>query len=179
MSDLIVNGLYIEPYMPRTFSDRQKSEAYNLTLDFKSAVERQVPIAFSYNNSPRLIRPHSLFIQNRTPDTMTEIRKPTDIHTKMRFYKKWARRAIGLDADQLFSKQESPRNGWKTFHIDRVDDLRLMTLDEIRSIFQISDDQIADDIHLTDGFTVAPDFIGNWNHWFRRFLAQVPSQYKL
>jgi hypothetical protein len=67
----------------------------------------------------------------------------------MKFYKQGARQAIGIDAFQIFSRDEDSRNGWKTLHLDKVDDARLMKRDEIYKAFSI-DDEIDDHTHLID-----------------------------
>ncbi len=88
MSALIINGSDIEPYFPtnKKISDRQKSDIYHLTLSIIDAVEKQLPIGFSYNRTSRLVLPHSVFLQNETPDTISQ--RPTHVQTKMRFYRK-------------------------------------------------------------------------------------------
>lgn len=179
MSELTINGHDIEPYLPAKMSDAKKSDIHQLTLSIIDAVELQLPIGFSYNNNPRLVLPHSVFLQNKTPSTVSEVRRPSHIHTRMKFYKNGARRAIGMDANQIFSKSEESRNGWKTFHMDKIDDTRIMAPEEIGSVFQLSDDRIDDDIHITEGFTTTRDFVRNWNHWFRVFLKQAPSKLEL
>lgn len=83
-----------------------------------------------------------------------------------------------MDAFQDRSMNTTSRNTWKTFHLDRIDDLRLFDQDEIEKTFKI-DEQVNNDINLKDGFTTVPDFVKNWNHWFRTFLAQTRSQYDL
>jgi hypothetical protein len=88
MSTLIINGHDIEPYFPRNMSDDKKQETHKLTLSIIDAVDRQLPIGFSYHNSNRLILPHSAFLQNETPSIMSVIKKPRHIRTKMRFYSK-------------------------------------------------------------------------------------------
>ena len=57
-----------------------------------------------------------------------------------------------MDAFQLFSQSDESRDGWKTFHLDKIDDDRLMTPEEIRERFGVGN-QIDDDTHLIDGFT--------------------------
>jgi hypothetical protein len=83
-----------------------------------------------------------------------------------------------MDANQILSEKNDTKNGWKTFHIDKIDDARIMTPEEIRTTFQV-EDTIDDDVHLTNGFITTPDFVRNWNYWFRIFLAQAPSKLDL
>ncbi len=59
-------------------------------------------------------------------------------------------RAIGMDAQQILSTQYNAKNGWKTFHMDKINDTRLMTLEEIRSVFHLTDDRIDDDVHISN-----------------------------
>jgi hypothetical protein len=54
-----------------------------------------------------------------------------------------------------------------------------MTLDEMWEVFQLKNNQINDNVHLIRGFATTPDFVGNWNYWFRIFLAQTRAQYDL
>jgi hypothetical protein len=164
--------------MPRDFSTTKKDNLHKLTLAIMEKVEKQLPVGFSYDKNSRLILPHSVFLQQKTPNTVTEIRKPQNIKTRMRFYKNWARKAIGMDAFQDRSIDTRSRNTWKTFHLDKIDDLRLFDQDEIQRIFKI-DEQVSDDINLKDGFNTVPDFVKNWNHWFRIFLAQTKANFDL
>ncbi len=178
MHSLTINDKDIEPYMPRGMSDGKKEDIYHLTNQISDAVSSQLPIGLSYDGNSRLILPHSLFLQDTTPSSMSEVRRPWHIHTRMKFYTQGARRAIGIDAFQMFSRDEDSRNGWKTLHLDRVDDVRLMKRDEIYKAFSI-DDEIDDHTHLIDWFATIHDFVRNWNHWFRTFLLQSPSRFDL
>jgi hypothetical protein len=87
MSNLIIDSTDIEGYLPRHFSTTKKEQAHKLTLSVMDKVSRQLPIGFSYDNNARLILPHSVFLQEKTPNTVTEVRKPQNIRTRMRFYK--------------------------------------------------------------------------------------------
>lgn len=179
MNSLIYKGHDTERYMPRHFSDDKKEILFNFMLGCVGAVQEKKPIGVYYNGIPRIMDPYSAFLQKRTPNSTSEIINPSNILTKMRFQSRWARWAIAMDVDQILSTSKNSRNGWKTLHLDKVDDLRLMTLEEMWKVFLLENNQIADGIHLTEWFTPTTDFVGNWNYWFRIFLAQIESQYDL
>ena len=131
-------------------SDDRKAKIWELTGLISEAVSHQIPVGLSYNNNPRLILPHSLFLQKRTPSGVASTIKP-NIRTRMKFYNRRASRAIGMDAFQLFSQSDESRDGWKTLHLDRIDDDRLMTPEEICRVFGVSS-EIDDHTHLIHGF---------------------------
>jgi hypothetical protein len=83
-----------------------------------------------------------------------------------------------MDAFQNRSMNTTSRNTWKTFHLDRIDDLRLFDQDEIEETFKIGE-VVSDDIDLKNGFNTVPDFVKNWNYWFRTFLAQTKANFDL
>lgn len=64
-------------------------------------------------------------------------------------------------------KKNEQRNGWKTFHLDTINDLRLLEIEEIREIFQLKSDLISDTpfpMHLIKGFKKPiDDFVMGWN----------------
>lgn len=173
MNQLIVDNKDIEPYISRGISDDRKQKIWELTGLISEAVSHQIPLGVSYNNNPRLILPHSLYLQRQTSSGVSSIVKP-NIRTRMKFYSRWARRAIGIDAFQLFSQSDDSRDGWKTLHLDRIDDNRLMTPEEICRVFGVSN-EIDDHTHLIDGFATIWDFVGNWNYSFRDFLIQTKA----
>ncbi len=165
--------------MPSHVSDDRKEAIFNLMLQCNERVEKQVPIGIYYNGIPRIVAAHSLFLQKCTPDTTSEIVNPSNIYTRMKFYNTWARRAISIDADQILSTNKKSLEGWKTLHLDKVDDARIMTIEEIYKVFQLKTDKINDNVHLIEWFAITPDFVRNWNYWFRIFFAQVPSKFNL
>jgi hypothetical protein len=86
MNSLIHNGHDTEPYMPSHISDDKKEAIFNLMQQFINAVEKQMPIGVYYNGTPRIINPHSVFLQERTPNSTSEIINPSNIRTRMKFY---------------------------------------------------------------------------------------------
>ena len=55
--------------------------------------------------------------------------------------------------------------------MDRVENIQLYTEEEVRNILGILDEEI-----LKNRFEPVGDFVGNWNFWFRDYLAQVPAK---
>lgn len=86
MNSLIYKGNYTEYYMPPRASDDKKEAIFNLMLQCIDAVENQMPIGVYYNGTPRIIAPHSIFLQESTPDSTSEIINPSNIRTRMKFY---------------------------------------------------------------------------------------------
>lgn len=180
MSALLVNGHNIEPYLSPRLSDTKKEAIHALSQAVADAVEKQLPIGFSYGKNTRLVLPHALFLQKATPNTSREVKRPNrPIRTTMRFYRPGAAKTIAMDADQRFSiKPDGSVNGWKTFDLQKINDSRLLSPEEIRHEFKMGD-EIDDQAHLINGFTPTPDFVRNWNYWFRIFLAQAQSNFNL
>ena len=149
MSTFTINGHDIEPYIHHV-SEKQKSEIYNLTLQVVHAVEKQLPIGFLYNNSHRLVLPHSIYLQDKTEGSIVTVSR-APLRTGMRFAHNGARKAIGMDAEQVLSTDDASRTGWKTFHLDQIDNRRLMTHAEMRHIFKLEEDErIYEDVDLID-----------------------------
>ena len=56
-----------------------------------------------------------------------------------------------MSIDQILSTDpQNSKEGQKTNHLDMIDDLRLMTLEEMWRVFRLQNNQIADGIHLTE-----------------------------
>jgi hypothetical protein len=87
MNQLIVDNKNIEPYIPRGISDDRREKIWELTGLVSEAVSHQIPIGLSYNNNPRLVLPHSLFLQQKTPSGVAATIKP-NIRTRMKYYSK-------------------------------------------------------------------------------------------
>lgn len=180
MNSLVYKGHNTEIYMPPNTSDDRKEAIFNLMLQCADAVERQVPIGYYYNNIARLVLPEAVFGQIVTPHSTMPMKNPGYIQPGIKFAKEWARQTIGMSIDQILSTDpQNSKEGQKTNHLDMIDDLRLMTLEEMWRVFRLQNNQIADGIHLTEWFTTPPGFIRNWNYWFRVFFIQIQSQYDL
>ena len=181
MSTLLINNHDIEPYLSRRLSYDKKEAIHRLIQAVADSVEKQMPIGFSYGKNTRLVLPHAVFLQKDTPNRSKEraMRPKKHVRTSMHFCKAGAQRTIAMDADQRFSvKSGDSINGWKTFDFHKINDTRLLTSEEIRHEFRMSD-EIDDQAHLIKGFVPTPDFVRNWNYWFRTFLAQAPSRWNL
>lgn len=95
MSGLILNGVDIEPYIPNHLKSDKKEQVFHLAQSIQVAVDSRLPIGFSYNDKTRLILPHSLYTQDKTPRIQASVnRKTLGFRTKMKFYNNGARRAI-------------------------------------------------------------------------------------
>jgi hypothetical protein len=74
MSDLIVNGIDIEPYIPLRIPASQKEQIADLARTVSARIDARLPIVWSYDNTVRVTSPHSLYLQHRhlpktTPST--------------------------------------------------------------------------------------------------------------
>ena len=170
MSSETIETNDIESYFPRWASPERREEIQNLTVEVLRAVHRQLPIGFCYNGTNRLVLPHSLYLQNTTPNRLVQL--PRENHaTRMKLSVKWARRTIAFDGYQTHSNDLKARDGWKSFHMDRVENIQLYTEEEVRNILGILDEEM-----FKNRFEPVGDFVGNWNFWFRDYLAQVPAK---
>ena len=87
MTTSLINGIDIEPYIPSHLKGDTAEKLIILTHSIKEAVDANLPIGFSYNKKARLILPHSLYTQDKTPKTTTSVnRKTIGFRTKMKFY---------------------------------------------------------------------------------------------
>lgn len=172
----VITGDTLVSYLPSTFSYEQKLASIRLVEDIRSTIIRKLPIGLIYNNEPRIITPANLFLQNKTGTRITEIRHPiTRYPNKMTIETRSARRAIWFDALQVLDKNGA-KDAWKTFHIDRIDNLRLLTLREIEKTFPY--------LNGKDYMITASEplewHVRNWNWWFRRFIIErTDSRYDL
>jgi hypothetical protein len=123
-----ITGDTLVSYLPSTFSHEQKIASIGLTQDVRYAVTKRLPIGLNYNGEKRIVIPANLFLQDKTGTRVTEIRHPiTGYPNKMTVETRGARKAVGFDVLQVLDKNGA-EDAWKTFHIDRVDNLRLLTL---------------------------------------------------
>lgn len=163
-----ITGDTLVSYLPNTFPHEQKLASIGLTQDVRYAVTKRLPIGLSYNGERRIVIPANLFLQNKTGTRITEIRHPiTGYPNKMTVETRGARRAIGFDAFQVLDKKGA-EEAWKTFHIDRVDNLRLLTLREIEKAFPY----LNDEDYMTTASEPLEWHVRNWNWWFRRFIVE-------
>lgn len=161
----------IESYLPRWASPERREEIQNLTVEVLRAVHRQLPIGFCYNGwIHRIVLPHSLYFQNTTPNRIVQLPRENYV-TRMKLSEKWARRTIAFDGYQTHSNDLKAREGWKSFHIDRVESLQFYTREEMENILRWTEKEI----ELWQ-FEPINDFVGDWNFWFRNYIAQVPAK---
>jgi len=150
VGSLIIDGKDIEPYMSSGFSDTQKEQLFQLVTSVQQAVADQMPIGFSFYGNSRVVLPHNVFLQNKTPRTSAifQSRSRERSFTGMLPYKNNSEEFIGMDAYQVFSQEVESRNGWKVFNLHEINNLRLHTLEEIRSIFDLEGDYIWEGANL-------------------------------
>lgn len=164
----IITGDTLVGYLPSTFSHEEKLQSIQLVEATRRAIMRKLPIGFSYNGESRVVIPANLYLQDRTGTRITEIRHPvTGYPNKMTVETRGARKAIWFDALQVLDKSGA-EDAWKSFHIDRVDNLRLLTLREIEKTFPY----LNDEDYMTTA-TEPPEWhVKNWNYWFRKFMVE-------
>ncbi|NRH21113.1 hypothetical protein HOO68_03650 [Candidatus Gracilibacteria bacterium] len=162
--------------MPSEFSEKQKEQLFQLILAVQKSVASHIPVGFSFFGNSRVILPHNVFLQNKTPRTSAIFhnRFRDRSFTGMLPVKNDAEQYIGMDAYQVFSQESESRNGWKVFNLSQIDDLRLHALEEVRSIFDLEGDYIWEGADLVTGFDTIRDFVPDWNILQRKFLSQVP-----
>ena len=167
-SPTTITGDTLVSYLPSSFWHEEKLASIRLVEDIRRAVMRSLPIGFSYNGESRIAIPANLFLQDKTGTRVTEIRHPvTGYPNKMTVETRWARKAIGFDALQVLDKSGA-EDAWKTFHIDRVDNLRLLILQEVEKAFP----HLNDEDYMTTPSEPPEWHVRNWNWWFRRFMVE-------
>lgn len=150
MGSLIIDEKDIEPYMPPDYSDTQKEQLFQFVLSVRQAVVDQMPIGLSFYGNTRVVLPHNVFLQNKTPRTsgIFQSRSQERSFTGMLPVKNGTEKCIGMDAYQVFSQKSESRNGWKYFNLHEINNLRLHTLEEVRSIFDLEGDYIWEGANL-------------------------------
>lgn len=167
-SPTIITGDTLVSYLPSTFSHEEKLASIKLVEDIRRAVMRRLPISFSYNGESRIVIPANLFLQDKTWTRVSNITHPVSWYpNKMTVESRGARKAIGFDALQVLDKNWA-EEAWKTFHIDRVDNLRLLTLREVEKAFPY----LNDEDYMTTPSEPPEWHVRNWNWWFRRFIVE-------
>jgi hypothetical protein len=177
MSDLIVDGIDIEPFIPLRITASQKEQIAALTRDISAHINTRLPIVLSYNNRARIVSPHSLYLQHRhlpktTPSTRVRESYPWDqkLHTD------GARRTIATDTYQTAQEGPISRTGWRTFHLDKVDDRRLLTFEEVCEILlPDGTDPRPLENYLSTPFPRSPRFVKHYSHGVRLFLSQTDA----
>lgn len=174
-SRYIITGDTLISYLPSTFSHEQKLSSIKLVEDIRWAIMRKLPIGFSYNGDSRIVIPASLYLQDKTWTRVTNITHPVNWYpNKMTVETRWARKAVWFDALQVLDKSGA-EDQWKSFHIDKVDNLRALSIREIEKIFPY----LNDDDYMTTP-TESPEwFVKNWNYWFRRIMTEREGRYDL
>lgn len=175
MNTRIVAGKNINPYIPSYLSEDKKWKIHQLCQDIVTLVGAWLPAAISYNNTPRIIRPASVFLQDQSPRVVRRITdRAKGYPHKMTVINGWARRAVGIDA--IEEESWNSGGGWKTYHLDQIDDHRLLTFDEIKKAFPYTEE---DETYFYQPQSQVEGFVRNWNYWFRIFLAQAESEHDL
>lgn len=149
----IIDFADIKPFIPGGFTEYMQDDIFDLMQNIQRAVLSQLPIGIIYKNTTRIILPHSLYLQSSVRRQDGELVVPKTINTRMRLYKTSPRTAIGMDAYQIDSRgtelhessENAPkisRNGWKSFHLDEVSHLELLTHEKIREVFELKNDSL-------------------------------------
>ncbi len=177
-------------YIPRELllsHDEQKA-VYQTIHSVKHAIENLLPLCISYagEEDVRIILPHSLFLQEKTPGNVTKVGKPHSFPTTMTYYNNWAQPAIGADVYQIVSTDSESKEGWRTLHLHNIQILsheevlnRAKKLTPESALRLPTNNEIDDEVHLVKGFIPRPDFIGNWEPWYRKYLTQAPFQHSM
>lgn len=143
----------IRRFIPAGFTKNMTEDVYFMMQDIRSAIIKQLPIGIIYKDTTRIILPHSLHLQSSMSRIGGVLEVPKTIQTRMRLYKKSPRTAVGMDAYQIDSRgtdlhessENAPtisRNGWKSFHLDEVSNLELLTHEKIREVFELKNDSL-------------------------------------
>lgn len=164
----VLDGHTIAGYLSRSLPREKKIQALRVTADIRWAIINKLPIAISYHGVNRLIIPASLYLQEKT---WSYSRKIADIQ---RWYPSmktidspWARRAIGFDGLEILGKR-GQEELWKSYHIDRIENIRLITLEELDRIFP----WLNDDRYMKTPTEPPEGHVKNWNYWSRTYIAE-------
>jgi hypothetical protein len=164
----LITGDDIASYLPPSFSHEQKLQSISNVETLRKHITQKLPIALIYNKIHRIIVPGSIYLQHRTSAQSAQITHPIHWYPhKMPVEWGWARRAVGFDGLELIRGRDEDTEQWKTYHIDKIDDLHLLTREQVAEIFWDFDrDRVA---HLSQ---TIPWFCKNWNYWFRRIMIE-------
>jgi hypothetical protein len=165
---MLITGDDIVSYLPSHFSQEQNSKVITLTEQVRYHIAHQLPVAFGYDGIHRMTVPGSLYLQKGTRWQYAKITHPTHWypHT-MSVESSWARRAVGFDGFEVIRGRDEDSEQWKTYHLDKIDDLQLYTCEQVAAIFWDFDrDRVA---HLSREI---PWFCKNWNYDFRRIMIE-------
>lgn len=170
---------HLLPYIPYK-SEAKKKAVLNLVREIKHAVTSSLPIGFFYHESARLVLPHSIYIQDGTRGETKKIRIP-GTHKKMPVSRPGGRKCLGMIGFQEIKVgwRTSEREVWRDYHIDKIDNQRLLTLQEIQEIFALSNTKLSPYLDLTHGFTPIESFVRHWDYPWKKPLRESPSKYDL
>ena len=169
-----ISPSHIASYLPSHLSDYNRVRALLLTQEIRDKIHDKMAIAFLYAGVRRHVLPHSLFLQQSTKERSSILLHPKRGYPSL-IHRPWARRAIAIDGYEVMNDTNRP-NGWKTYHLDQIDGLKLLSMDEASQVFGLAG-AIEDPSH--ERFDTVDSFVRNWNYWSRDFLIQTPSQYDL
>ena len=181
MQQLIVAGHDIERYLPSTLSDDSKELIARTAQAVVDRIDSRLPVGLRYNGEARIIHPYSAYLQSST--LRKWVKTPDPVFTRglpwqHKAYALWARRIVWLDGYQTLSEWAT-KNGWRSIHLDRIDDLSLLSSEELREIFvpENDRDEVASlERYLDHRFVVwSTNFAQDDSKGNRIFLAQVDT----
>lgn len=170
MKPYSIAGNNIEPYMPKRFSEMNKERLWEVVQEVATRIEQNLSMGFQYNGVTRLVVPASLYLQEQTIAAANSITK----WAKRIPISRWgARKALWMDAIEI-ARQSGSAGGWKSFHLDQIDDLRIFDEEELENAFP-KDERPTITSMLHAKFPRKWGFVRNWNHWFRTPLVEAAS----
>lgn len=102
MSQLIVDGVDIESYLPLRLSDDGKERVAELARAISARINRRLPIVFRYYDTVRVTSPHCLYLQSRRmPDRSQKNIKTDGYPWETRLHTAGARKTIAIDTYQV------------------------------------------------------------------------------
>ncbi len=170
----IITGDDIASYLPPSFSPEQRIKSIWLIGQVHLHIRQVLPIAFRYDGADRIAAPVSLYLQHRTRRQSANITHPTrGYRHQMSAESAWARRAVGFDGFELMKWQDDGE-WWKSYHIDKIDNLELLNQEQVVEVFWNSG------LNKIDyGAREIPGFINKWNYYFRRIVIERVGTYDL
>ncbi len=176
MSSLLSSPESLTPFLSRYASQEKREKIFSLTQEIAQKIRAQLPIAFRYHDKNRLVVPTSLYLQNRTPKSYTKIRDPERGYPyTIGVGRTGALQTVAFDGLEEFPGKEG-YSRWKSYHLEKIEDQRLMTFQEIQEHFPIIEQYPT---YMEEPQGIVEGFVRNWNYWFRIFLAQAHSPYDL
>lgn len=92
----------------------------------------------------------------------------------MRVTNPGASRTIGMDALEIIPKTNEV-GGWKSFHLDRIDNLRILDEVETMQAFPNQNKNIISSI-IRAQFPKKGGFVRNWQSWYRTPIVEAASE---